>query len=75
LMVSLFTNIPMDLVIKSIKKRWNEIQTNTSIPLNEFLIGINMVLNSTFFNFNHTVYKQIFGIPTWALHFLQLLRR
>jgi hypothetical protein len=61
--VSLFSNVPMDLVTKSIKKKWNKIQCNTIIPLNEFLIGVNTVLNSMFFKFNHTVYKQIFGTP------------
>jgi len=61
--VSLFTNIPLDLALNSINKRWTEIETNTTIPMKEFLIRINLVLNSTFFKFNNTIYKQIYGTP------------
>jgi len=61
--VSLFTNIPIDLVKESLKRRWNDISKGTKIPLNEFLRGVDFVLNSTFFKFDNTVYKQIFGTP------------
>ena len=60
---SLFTNIPIDLAKDSIRKRWNNISEGTTIPLDEFLIGIDFVLQSTFFMFNGSLYKQIFGTP------------
>jgi len=47
--ISLFTNIPVDLVIVSVKNRWNLIQDNTNISLNEFIIALKLVLNSMFF--------------------------
>ncbi|XP_018399364.1 PREDICTED: uncharacterized protein LOC108777067, partial [Cyphomyrmex costatus] len=61
--VSLFTNIPIDLASDSVIKRWDSISKKTDIPLNEFLIAFKLVLNSTFFIFNKKVYKQIFGTP------------
>jgi len=61
--VSLFTNVPIDLIKDSIVKRWYHISRNTAIPLNEFLTAINMIVDSTYFIFNKIYYKQIFGTP------------
>ncbi|XP_067216923.1 reticulocyte-binding protein homolog 1 isoform X1 [Linepithema humile] len=61
--ISLFTNIPIEKVNESISKRWDHIKEKTNIPLKEFLIGINLILNSTYFTFNNTIYKQIYGTP------------
>ena len=61
--VSLFTNIPTEIATNSIKKRWSFIKNNTNLPIDEFLIGINLILNSTFFTFDNKFYKQIFGTP------------
>lgn len=61
--VSLFTNVPIDLALKSIKTRWKFIRNNTKIPLNEFLKAIEFVLSSTFFSFDGKIYKQTFGVP------------
>ena len=61
--VSLFTNVPIELSIESILKRWNDISGGTSIPKDEFIIGIKLVLNSTYFSFNGRTYKQIYGTP------------
>jgi len=60
--VSLFTNVPFELVYEGIQKRWELISMNTAIPIEEFLTAIcRLILNSTFFSFNHVNYKQIFG--------------
>ncbi|XP_011868003.1 PREDICTED: uncharacterized protein LOC105562081, partial [Vollenhovia emeryi] len=61
--ISLFTNVPLDSVIHSLKNRWNSISGHTPLTCEEFLIGIRLVLNSTYFKFNNQVYKQIFGTP------------
>lgn len=61
--VSLFTNVPIDLANNCIIKRWRLISRGTSLPMNEFLSAINLVLSSTFFMFNDCFYKQIFGAP------------
>jgi len=61
--ISLFTNVPLDLAIDSINNRWCNIQRNTKISKNEFLTAIKFVLSSTYFTFNNVIYKQTFGIP------------
>ena len=61
--VSLFTNTPVELVIRSLERRWTNIETNTSLSKTEFIKAVNLVLNSTFFTFNNVVYKQTFGVP------------
>lgn len=60
---SLFTNVPINLAIEGIKNRWNHIQKNTKIPLDEFILAIEFVLSSTYFTFNDIIYKQTYGTP------------
>jgi len=47
----------------SITKRWELIEKNTTIPFDEFISTINFILSSTYFTFNHVIYKQTFGTP------------
>ncbi|XP_011859234.1 PREDICTED: uncharacterized protein LOC105556743, partial [Vollenhovia emeryi] len=61
--VSLFTNIPLDLAINSVKKRWNFISKKTKIPLKEFIEALQFVLHSTYFTFENNIYKQNYGCP------------
>lgn len=61
--VSLFTNIPLQLVIDSIKKRWHDIRRHTQIESEEFLQLVDYIFNSTYFSFQGTFYKQVFGTP------------
>jgi len=61
--VSLFTNVPIDLVIEVLDNRWNFIEPHTKIPKEEFLDAIKFTLNSTYFIFNERIYKQTFGAP------------
>jgi len=63
----MFTNIPLDLAVESVKNRWDHISGFTSIPFNDFIKGITLVLNSTFFSFNKKIYKQTFGTPMGSL--------
>jgi len=60
---SFFTNVPLDLAIDSISRRWTYIQHNTKIPKNEFILAIKFVLSSTFFTFNNIIYRQTHGTP------------
>ncbi|XP_071576680.1 uncharacterized protein [Temnothorax nylanderi] len=60
---SLFTNIPKELVLEAIEKRWHEISPNTKFTLPQFLHAINLVLGSTSFCFNGNFYEQPFGSP------------
>ncbi|XP_071579195.1 uncharacterized protein [Temnothorax nylanderi] len=60
---ALFTNIPKELVIMGIKKRWDDISQNTKMNLTQFLHAVELVLGSTSFYFNGQAYEQIFGSP------------
>jgi len=61
--VSLFTNVPTDMALDIIKEKWPYIETHTNLPLNELIFSIKLVLDSTFFIFDNTIYKQTFGTP------------
>jgi len=61
--ISLFTNIPIELAIKSVSNRWNFISTSCQIPRDDFLNAVRFVLESTFFSFGNQIYKQKFGTP------------
>ena len=61
--MSLFTNIPIKLIQKSIEKIWHYIEKFTKLPLEEFKDGIEFLMNNTFFQFNNSFYRQSFGIP------------
>lgn len=61
--IALYTNIPKELVLQGIEKRWNEIARNTKLSLTQFLYAIEFVLISTCFVFNEQYYEQIFGSP------------
>ena len=59
--VSLFTNISVENVIKIINKKWSSIQVYTTLPIEDFIIALKLVLNSTFFQYNAEYYIQHFG--------------
>src|SRR5436190_7280107 len=61
--VSLFTNIPLDLAIESIIRRWEFISRNCEIPRDEFITAVRLVLHSTYFTFDNNIYQQTFGTP------------
>jgi len=61
--ISLFTNVPIEYAYDAIVRRWSLIERNTAVPMNEFMCAIRLVLESTFFAFDKTVYRQVFGTP------------
>jgi len=61
--ISLFTNVPIDLAIECLTKIWYSISTNCKIPQKEFLDAVRLVLDPTFFTFDNQFYKQNFGTP------------
>jgi hypothetical protein len=61
--VSLFTNVPVELAITAVNNRWSYIEKNTNIPKDEFVNMVNFILTSTYFSFEGEFYKQIFGTP------------
>ncbi|XP_072745804.1 uncharacterized protein [Anoplolepis gracilipes] len=60
---SLFTNVPKELVLSTIEKRWNNISSATSLCLSQFIHVVELILDSTSFSFNGQFYEQIFGSP------------
>jgi len=61
--ISLFTNVPMELAVEGINKRRHHFEHATKIPMDEFLLTIKFILTSTYFTFNNTIYKQTYGTP------------
>lgn len=59
--VSLFTNVLLDLALNSINNRWSYISKITKIPKFEFTNAIKFILSSTVFNFDNKAYEQTFG--------------
>ncbi|KYN10015.1 hypothetical protein ALC57_17849, partial [Trachymyrmex cornetzi] len=51
--ISLYTNIPTDLVIDALSNRWDFICKNCNLPKNEFIKAVRLVLDSTFFTFDN----------------------
>lgn len=47
--VSLFTNIPIDLVMENIDQRWHVISKHTTIPLAQFRDTVYFALPSNYF--------------------------
>ena len=60
---SLFTNVPLNLFLTSIEKRWHYISPNTKLSLDQFILGIKMLMGQNLFKFDHQFYIQTFGIP------------
>jgi len=59
--VSLFTNVSLDLALDSVSERLCLIKEKCSIPRDEFFTAVRFILNSTFFTFNGKIYQQTFG--------------
>ena len=60
---SLFNNLPRELIFKSLNKRWELIAPNTNLDVGEFIKGIEIILNNTYFSFDGKFYSQIEGSP------------
>lgn len=57
--VSLFTCIPRDLIIKAVRNNWSLIEKNTTIKdINMFINLINFNLSSSYFVFRGSYYRQ-----------------
>jgi hypothetical protein len=62
--VSLFTNIPVDLAIKVATKRLRQDATlsqKTSLPVEDIIDLLSFCLNTTYFVFEDCYYQQVFG--------------
>lgn len=59
--VSLFTNIPKELVIRDTINSWEMLKTNTNINLDLFLEIVTYCLDSSYFMFRNQYYLQLVG--------------
>lgn len=64
--ISLYTNIPIQLALSVIKNKWNEIEPHTNLPKNEFYDAMKMCLTSSYFSYNEKFYEQTYGLPMGA---------
>ena len=61
--ISLFTNIPLNLVVRTIEDAWEHISGYCTIPQKIFLDIIKFIYTNCYFTFQDKFYKQIFGSP------------
>jgi len=45
--ISLFTNVPLDLALEGLNKRWSYLGQFTKIPMCKFILAVKFVLTST----------------------------
>lgn len=63
---ALFTNIPVDIVTHIIQEKWDQISQHTNIPLEQFQIGLRLIINNSNFTYNGNFYHQTYGMPMGA---------
>ncbi|XP_055522676.1 uncharacterized protein LOC129716860 [Wyeomyia smithii] len=61
--VSLYTNVPVDYALGCLEERWGEVEHHTKIDKESFVEAVKIVLESTFFVYQGTMYGQTFGVP------------
>lgn len=61
--VSLFTNLPLQLIIESLTRNWNVISNHCNLDLDSVIKILKFIFDSNYCVFNNTYYKQIFGTP------------
>lgn len=61
--VSLFTNIPHELILKILEQNWELIEHHCSFSKNSFLESMKFILEKSYFTFNNKFYLQTFGVP------------
>ena len=61
--VSLFTNIPVDLVLEIIETEWHLVEQISEIGRDLFVRIVNFIFSSSYFMFEDQFYHQIFGTP------------
>ncbi|KAJ8680705.1 hypothetical protein QAD02_016492 [Eretmocerus hayati] len=58
---SMFTNISLELILKAIDKRWNDIENHTPLNQQEFMEAITLVFENAYIQFDNEFYRQILG--------------
>ncbi|XP_072395349.1 uncharacterized protein [Diabrotica undecimpunctata] len=61
--VSLFTNLPLPVVLTSLHNHWNQIQPHCPFGWKSFVELVKLVFDTNYLVFNGRFYLQIFGTP------------
>ncbi|XP_060525272.1 uncharacterized protein LOC132701408 [Cylas formicarius] len=61
--VSLFTHIPLQLVVDIIEEHFDLVEPNCTLSKKEFLDTVTFLYNNTFFSFDGKFYQQVKGLP------------
>lgn len=64
--VSMYTNIPIDLAKHILQEKWHKIEKFTDLPMKEFLKAVEIALTSTYFQYNNCFYRQKDGCAMGA---------
>ena len=61
--ISMFTNIPTDLVFNIINERWDELKTLTTLSKTQFCEILKCLIDNCYFTCNDKFYRQKRGLP------------
>ena len=61
--VSLFTNIPLELVLDIVTIKWHVIEEHCSLTLEYFIMILKFIFSNCYFCYDGKFYSQIFGTP------------
>ena len=65
--ISLFTNVPIDLVVRIVEEEWDRIAVVTTMPRALFVRLLSFVFDNTYFSYDGCFYRQIFGTPMGSI--------
>ncbi|BET03458.1 ankyrin 2,3 unc44 [Nesidiocoris tenuis] len=60
--VSLFTNVPLEIVIYLVQRHWRAIEEHTNVPLDVFLDLIDLTCMQGYFQYNDDFVRQLSGV-------------
>lgn len=61
--VSLFTNVSLDLATLAVANRWHHVVDSTKVSVDEFSKALKLCFEAACFNFKGDSYSQTFGLP------------
>lgn len=59
---SLFTNIPKELCIRAIERRWLMIEEHTYLSKDQFIDAIKLIIDGSYFRYGDVYYQQLAGV-------------
>lgn len=59
---SLFTNIPKELCVRAIEKRWLSISEHTSLSKEQFIDAVKLIIDESYFKYGDAFYLQSRGV-------------